>query len=99
MAKREKVVGEGPKDVIGQQDQVEPLRDDRGNLREAEGVNFDRRRAARVYHEERLHGWVRQLGQLRFRMLPATHIIRVHADLDQLVIVQVRDLDLGREDR
>ncbi|MCY1509815.1 hypothetical protein D9M68_441710 [compost metagenome] len=96
---RDKVVGKGAVDIVGQDDQVRALFDDRGQVFQALVAHAHRGRVARVDQEEGLDLGVAQLVQFLVRVLPARFGIGVDGQLHQLVVVQLRDLDIRREDR
>ena len=101
MAHHQLEVGhEGAVDVVGQDHQVRPLR-----LHEVDQslhrlrVERHRRRVARVDQEERLDGLVLERLQVVVGQLEA--VLRLGGDIDRLerVVLEVRHLEVGGEDR
>jgi len=93
------VVGEGGIDVVCQDDEIRALLDNIGDLARAGCADLHRWRVARIDHEERLDGGIRELVEFGIGVLPAAVGIRVYADFHEFVVVQDGDLDVGREDR
>ena len=90
----------GGVDVIGYDDQVgPPVPDDLTDQAQALGVDLHGWRIARIDDKERLDRRVDQFVEFGRGILPASRRIRVHLNFHQLVVVQLGNLDIGREDR
>ena len=97
---RSEVVHERPVDVVTQQDQVRAVVGDQvGQSFERFGVDRPRRRVGRVHDEERLDRRVSELVDLGGFVAPLVRLVLADIQLDELVVVEVRDLEVGGEDR
>ncbi len=90
---------EGAVDIVGQQDQIRPLLEHSPDLldrfrRKGHGV-----RVARVDDEERLDLRVEELGELFIRVLEPVLLRRGDLDEMEVVVLQVRHLEIWGEDR
>jgi hypothetical protein len=74
-------------------------RDDFADQAQAVGIDLHRWRIARIDDKERLNRRIAQLVEFRSGILPAFRRIRVHLNFHQLVVIQLGNLDIGREDR
>ena len=87
---RDEVVGKGGVDIIGQDDQVPPMRgDDLVNLVEAGLVDLDGRGIAGIDEKKYLDLGVKELVELAVGILPARFGIRLDRQLDEPIIVQL----------
>ena len=73
--------------------------DDVADPDERAPVDLHRWRIAGIDHEERLDRGVSELVEFRVCVLPAVRRVRVHLNLEQPIIVELRNLDVGRENR
>ena len=97
---RHEVVGERPIDVVCHDDEIRPLcLHDIGDPTQARRVDLHGGRIARIDHEERLDSGIGQLVDLGVGVLPSSFGVRVHLDFNQLIVIQLGYLDIGREDR
>ena len=86
-------------DVVGQQDEIRPLLEDGPDLLDRVGRHRHGERVARVDDEERLDLRIEKLLELLGRVLELVLLLRVHLDEMQVVVLEVRHLEVGREDR
>ena len=90
---------EGAVDVVGQQDEIRPLLEHGPDLLDRLGRERHGVRVARVDDEERLDLRVEELLELLIRVLEPVLLLRVHLDELEVVVLQVRHLEVRREDR
>ncbi len=86
-------------DVVGQQDQIRPLLEHRADLLDRVGRQRHGVRVARVDDEERLDLRIEELVELLIRILEPVLLLRVHLDEVEVVVLEVRHLEVRREDR
>ena len=86
-------------DVVGQQDQIRPLLEHVADLLDRGGRQRHGERVARVDDEERLDLRIEELVELLIRILKLVLLLRVHLDEMEVVVLEVRHLEVRREDR
>ena len=90
---------EGAVDIVGQQDQIRPFLEHGSDLLDRLRRHRNRIRIARVDDEERLYLRVEELLQLFIGVLETLLLLRVDLDEMEVVIFQVRHLEIRGEDR
>src|SRR5207247_9192453 len=91
--------GECAIDVVGQQDQIGPLLEHLPDFLNRVGRKRDSERIARIDDEERLDLRVEELFDLFIRILKPLLLPRMYLDVMEVVVLQMRHLQLGREAR
>ena len=86
-------------DVVGQQDQIGPLLQHLPDFLNRVGRKRDSERIARIDDEERLDLRVEELFYLFIRILKPLLLLRMYLDVMEVVVLQMRHLQVGREDR
>src|SRR5436190_8269026 len=90
---------EGAIDVVGQQDQVGPFLEHGPDFLNRVWRKRDSERIARIDDEERLDLRVEELFDLFIRVLKLLFLLRMYLYVMEVVVLQMRHLQVGREDR
>src|SRR5207249_1531564 len=86
-------------DVVGQQDQIVPLLEHLPDFLNRVWRKRDSERIARIDDEECLDLRVEELYYLFIRILKPLLLLRMYLDVMEVVVLQMRHLQVGREDR
>ncbi len=86
-------------DVVGQQDQIGPLLEHVADFLNRVWRKRDSERIARIDDEERLDLRVEELFDLFIRILKLIVLLRMYLDVMEVIVLQMRHLEVGREDR
>ncbi len=86
-------------DVVGQQDQIGPFLEHLPDFLNRVWRKRDSERIARIDDEERLDLRVEELFYLFIRILKLILLLRMHLDVVEVVVLQMRHFEVGREDR
>src|SRR5437773_4639467 len=86
-------------DVVGQQDQFWPFLENGPDFLNRLWRKRDREWIARIDDEERLYLRVEELFELFIWILEPILLFRMHLDVVEVVVLQMRHLQVGREDR
>src|SRR5881392_563229 len=86
-------------DVVGQQDQIGALLEHLPDFLNRIWRKRDSERIARVDDEERLDLRIEELFYLFIRILKPLLLLRMYLDVMEVVVLQMRHLQVGREDR
>ena len=89
---------EGPVDIVSQQHEVWTFLEDAADRGNRFATERDSVRVARVDDEEGLHLRIEQRGEILVGELPALFLARLNEGHVQAVILQVRHLEIRRED-
>jgi len=90
---------EGPVDVVGEQDEVRAGLQDRADPLDRVLAQGDRARVAGIDHEECLDLRIQQLLELGVGELESVLLGGVHVDYVEVIVLEVRHLQVGGEDR
>src|SRR4029077_11382949 len=86
-------------DVVGQQDQIGPLLEHLPDFLNRVWRKRDSERIARIDDEERFDLRVEELFDLFIRILKPILLLRMYLDVMEVVVLQMRHFEVGREDR
>src|SRR5881275_2270956 len=86
-------------DVVGQQDQIGPLLEHLPDFLNRLWRKRDSEWIARIDDEERLDLRVEKLFELFIRILKPILLFRMNLDVMKVIVLQMRHLQVGREDR
>src|SRR5256885_16654388 len=86
-------------DVVGQQDQIGPFLEHVADFLNRIWRKRDSERIARIDDEERLDLRVKELFDLFNRILQPLLLLRMYLDVMEAIALQMRHLEVGREDR
>src|SRR5207253_11318222 len=86
-------------DVVGQQDQVWPFLEHGADFLNRVWRKCDSEWIARIDDEERLDLRVEELFELFIRILKPLLLLRMYLHVMEVVVLQMRHLQIGREDR
>src|SRR5205814_3876668 len=85
-------------DVVCEQDQIGPLLEHLPDFLNRVGRKRDSERIARIDDEERLDLRVEELFDLFIRILKPLLLLRMYLNVMEVVVLEVRHLEVGRED-
>src|SRR6476469_4010155 len=86
-------------DVVCEQDEIGPFLEHIADFLNRVWRKRDSERIARIDYEERLDLRVEQLFDLFIRILKPILLLRMYLDVMEVVVLQMRHLQVGREDR